>query len=310
MMIVKRVLRGILTLFITIVVVFALVRAVPGDPAQLLAGSDATEEQIQEMRVSWGLDKPITEQFWIYVKKLATGDMGVSYQFMVGGKATTPVSSLVFSRLPRTLLLAVCTLIFSMLCAIPLGVLCALKPGSLFDNLVTNLNLFITSFPGFYIAMVLILLFALRLNWLPTGGYGTIREMILPTLCLSTRFIASLTRVTRAEVGMILNSDYIRTAKSKGLRRSAVLFKHALRNAAIPIVTLIGMRFSKLVTGSVYIEALFRFNGMGQLLISSVNVRDYSTIQALIPYTALMFIACNIVVDLLYGAIDPRVRNK
>lgn len=108
----------------------------------------------------------------------------------------------------------------------------------------------------------------------------------------------------------ILNSDYIRTAKSKGLRRSAVLFKHALRNAAIPIVTLIGMRFSKLVTGSVYIEALFRFNGMGQLLISSVNVRDYPTIQALIPYTALMFIACNIVVDLLYGAIDPRVRNK
>ena len=310
-MLIKRILRGILTLAITVVVVFVLVRSVPGDPAELMAGGEATEQQIEEIRLAWGLDKPILEQFGIYVNKLIHGDMGVSYQYMVGGKATTPVISLIAARMPRTLLLAVCVTVFGSLVAIPLGIITALKPNSWLDNGLTSFSLILTSFPGFYIAMVFILLFALKLKWLPTGGYGSLKTMILPTLALSMHFIAAVSRVTRTEVGLVMKSDYVRTAKAKGLSYPRVLFKHCLRNAIIPIMTTIGMRFSKNVTGAVYIESLFRYYGLGELLISSVNARDYPTIQALIPYTALMFIVCNIIVDMLYSVVDPRIRiNK
>ncbi len=309
-MLIKRILRGILTLAITVVVVFVLVRSVPGDPAELMAGGEATEQQIEEIRLAWGLDKPILEQFGIYVNKLIHGDMGVSYQYMVGGKATTPVISLIAARMPRTLLLAVCVTVFGSLVAIPLGIITALKPNSWLDNGLTSFSLILTSFPGFYIAMVFILLFALKLKWLPTGGYGSLKTMILPTLALSMHFIAAVSRVTRTEVGLVMKSDYVRTAKAKGLSYPRVLFKHCLRNAIIPIMTTIGMRFSKNVTGAVYIESLFRYYGLGELLISSVNARDYPTIQALIPYTALMFIVCNIIVDMLYSVVDPRIRNN
>lgn len=309
-MLIKRILRGMLTLAITVVVVFVLVRSVPGDPAELMAGSDATEQQIEEIRLAWGLDKPILEQFGIYVSRLVQGDMGVSYQYMVGGKATTPVISLILARMPRTLLLAVCVTLFGSLVAIPLGIITALKPNSWLDNALTSFSLVLTSFPGFYIAMVFILLFALRLKWLPTGGYGSFKTMILPTLALSMHFIAAVSRVTRTEVGLVMKSDYVRTAKAKGLSYPLVLFKHCLRNAIIPIMTTIGMRFSKNVTGAVYIESLFRYYGLGELLISSVNARDYPTIQALIPYTALMFIVCNIIVDMLYAVVDPRIRSN
>ncbi len=309
-MLAQRALRGVLTLLVTIVVVFALVHAVPGNPAYILLGNDATPEQVAELEASWGLDRPIMEQFIKYTKNLITGDMGVSYQYAIGGTASTPVISIIKERMPRTFLLAFMTLIFSIIVAVPLGILSAYRPNSWYDNLIVTSNLFVTSFPGFFIAMVLIVIFGINLKWLPTGGYGSFISMILPTLCLSTRFIASMTRITRVEVGMVLNSDYIRTAKAKGLPHTKVLFGHALRNVAIPIVTLIGMRFSKLVIGSVYIEGIFRFNGIGQLLISSVNARDYNVIQALVPYTALMFIIINIVIDLLYGVIDPRVRHN
>lgn len=309
-MLIKRILRGILTLAITVVVVFVLVRSVPGDPAELMAGGEATEQQIEEIRLAWGLDKPILEQFGIYVNKLIHGDMGVSYQYMVGGKATTPVISLIAARMPRTLLLAVCVTVFGSLVAIPLGIITALKPNSWLDNGLTSFSLILTSFPGFYIAMVFILLFALKLKLLPTGGYGSLKTMILPTLALSMHFIAAVSRVTRTEVGLVMKSDYVRTAKAKGLSYPRVLFKHCLRNAIIPIMTTIGMRFSKNVTGAVYIESLFRYYGLGELLISSVNARDYPTIQALIPYTALMFIVCNIIVDMLYAVVDPRIRNN
>ena len=309
-LIIKRVGRGILTLFITIVIVFTLIRSVPGDPAVIMAGADATDEQVEQLRELWGLEKSIPEQFAIYATGLAKGDMGYSYQYIVAGKPSTKVIDLIADRLPRTLLLSVLTVVFSVAVAIPLGVITALKPNSWLDNLTSSLSLAITSFPNFFIGMVLITLFALKLSWLPTGGSGSFKVLILPTVALSTRLIANLLRVTRTEVGQVMNSDYIMTAQSKGLSPKTVLFKHALRNALIPIVTLIGMKFGGLVTGAVYIETLFRYNGIGMLMIDAVNKRDFPTVQALVPYAALIFIVVNIVVDILYGFIDPRVRVK
>lgn len=309
-LIIKRIGRGILTLFITVVIVFTLIRAVPGDPAVIMAGADATDEQVEQLRELWGLDKSIPEQFAIYATGLAKGDMGYSYQYIVANKPSTKVMDLIVDRLPRTLLLSVLTVLFSVVVAIPLGVITALKPNSWLDNLTSAVSLAITSFPNFFIGMVLITVFALKLSWFPTGGSGGLKVLILPMVALSTRLIANILRVTRTEVGQVMNSDYIMTAQSKGLSARTVLFKHALRNALIPIVTLIGMKFGGLVTGAVYIETLFRYNGIGMLMIDAVNKRDFPTVQALVPYAALIFIVINIIIDILYGIIDPRVRVK
>ncbi|MDR2981574.1 MAG: ABC transporter permease [Puniceicoccales bacterium] len=309
-LIVRRLFRGILTIVLTVIIVFTLIRSVPGDPAVIMAGSDATPEQIEQIRVSWGLNESKPKQFWIYVKGLLQGNMGYSFQYITTSVRSVKVIDLIMERLPRTLLLAAMTVVFSVLVAVPLGVITALKPGSAFDNFVTTVSLAITSFPNFFVGMVMITVFALKLGWLPTGGYGSFKAMILPTIALSLRFIASLQRVTRTEVGMVLNSDYIMTAQSKGLSHPVVLFRHALRNVLIPVITLIGMRMGGLITGAVYVETLFRYNGIGMLMINAVNARDFPTIQALVPYAACVFILINIVIDVLYSIADPRVRVK
>ena len=255
----KRVFRGIITILFTLTLVFLLIRLAPGDPASILAGSMETDPAfVASLRESWGLDDPLGKQFLVYVQNLFTGNLGYSYQYLVQGHPNQLVLNLIMQRLPRTFILAAAVIMLSIIIAIPLGTICAMKPGSWFDNFVFASGMTVTAVPNFYIGMLLISIVAVKWGLLPTGGYGDFKSFIMPTLCLSFRYIVSFTRTTRTELGQILSSDYMRTAKAKGLSKITVLFRHGLRNVLIPIVTMIGTRLGGLLTGAVYVETLFR----------------------------------------------------
>lgn len=309
-MIIRRILRGLLTIVVATVLVFFVMRVlVPGDPVDLMADAEATEEQIQALREKWGLDQPLMIQFKVYVQSLLKGDLGKSYQYKVAGTPVVDVSSLIWARFPNTLRLALTALLISVTVSIIMGTLMAMKPGGLLEKIVTNLNFTISSFPNFYIGLLFILVFSLKLGWLPTGGNAEPKDVILPAVTLSLHYIVTFTRLTQTEVSRILNSDYIRTARAKGLPLRKVVFRHGMRNAAIPLITTIGLRFGSMLSGSVVTETLFRWPGIGNLMINALNVRDYPTIQALIPYTAAVFVVINLIVDFTYYLLDPRLRS-
>lgn len=309
-MILTRLLRGLITLAIVTVLVFILLRSVPGDMAAMLAGGDATEEQIEELREMWGLNKGLGEQFFIYIRNLLKGDTGWSYQYLENGKPLYTAMELVLMRLPYTFLLAIAALMIALIVAIPMGVFSAIKPGGIIDNIGMTMTFTVQSIPIFFIGMLLIMIFSLGMGLLPTGGSGSFANLILPALTLSAHTTTQLLRVTRTEVGRVMDSDFIRTSRAKGLSTRSVIFKHGLRNAMIPLVTVIGLRFGALLHGAVICETLFRWPGIGNLLITSLNNRDYAVVQILVPYTAFIFIVLNIIVDILYGILDPRIRVK
>lgn len=309
-MILTRLLRGLITLAIVTVLVFVLLRSVPGDMAAMLAGGDATEEQVEELREMWGLNKSLGEQFIIYIRNLLKGDTGWSYQYLENGKPLYTAMDLVLMRLPYTFLLAIAALVIALVVSIPIGVISAVKPGGFIDNLGMTLTFTVQSIPIFFIGMLLIMIFSLWTGLLPTGGSGSFAHLILPAVTLSAHTTTQLLRVTRTEVGRVMDSDFIRTSRAKGLSTRSVIFKHGLRNAMIPLVTVIGLRFGALLHGAVICETLFRWPGIGNLLITSLNNRDYAVVQILVPYTAFIFIVLNIIVDILYGILDPRIRVK
>lgn len=311
-MILRRLIRGVVTVMLVTILIFVLLRVVPGDPASLLAGDDATQETIEEIRTAWGLDKPIIEQFFIYVGNLLSGDAGMSYQYRTNfsHELVWKVTDLVRTRLPYTMMLAGAALLINIVVALPLGVLTAMKKGSMLDNTVMGVGSVILAFPNFFIGLIFILLFAITFKILPAGGSGTLAHLVLPALTLSMHYNVQLTRLTRTEIGQDLTSDYIRMCRAKGLSQYRVLFVHGLRNAAIPVITMLGLRFGTMMGGSVVVESLFRWPGIGSLLIDAVNTRDYPTVQYLVPYVAVVFIIVNIVVDILYGILDPRIRTK
>lgn len=311
-MILRRLIRGVVTVMLVTILIFVLLRVVPGDPASLLAGDDATQETIDEIRTAWGLDKPIIEQFFIYVGNLLSGDAGMSYQYRTNfsHELVWKVTDLVRTRLPYTMMLAGAALLINIVVALPLGVLTAMKKGSMLDNTVMGVGSVILAFPNFFIGLIFILLFAITFKILPAGGSGTLAHLVLPALTLSMHYNVQLTRLTRTEIGQDLTSDYIRMCRAKGLSQYRVLFVHGLRNAAIPVITMLGLRFGTMMGGSVVVESLFRWPGIGSLLIDAVNTRDYPTVQYLVPYVAVVFIIVNIVVDILYGILDPRIRTK
>ncbi len=309
-MILTRLLRGLITLAIVTVLVFVLLRSVPGDMAAMLAGGDATEEQVEELREMWGLNKSLGEQFIIYIRNLLKGDTGWSYQYLENGKPLYTAMDLVLMRLPNTFLLAIAALVIALVVSIPIGVISAVKPGGFIDNLGMTLTFTVQSIPIFFIGMLLIMIFSLWTGLLPTGGSGSFAHLILPAVTLSAHTTTQLLRVTRTEVGRVMDSDFIRTSRAKGLSTRSVIFKHGLRNAMIPLVTVIGLRFGALLHGAVICETLFRWPGIGNLLITSLNNRDYAVVQILVPYTAFIFIVLNIIVDILYGILDPRIRVK
>lgn len=300
-----------LTLLITLLLVFVLIRSVPGDPAAALLGEHGSPEAIAEVTRLWGLDKPLPEQFFIYVGNLLQGNTGISFQYAPpGSQVGTSVLDLVLVRLPNTLLLALTSLVIAVVAAIPLGMLMAAKADTFVDHAITSVGLLLTSLPTFWLGMLAVTFFSMKLGWLPSGGSGSIAHAIMPATILSLSFIVLLSRVTRTEIVRVMRSDYIRVARAKGLPPNVVLWKHALRNAMIPLVTLIGLRLGALLNGAIVVEVVFRWPGLGQLMINSISARDYPTIQFLVPFTALIFITLNFITDIVYSMIDPRIGKE
>jgi peptide/nickel transport system permease protein len=292
------------------VFIFLMLRLTPSDPAAVIAGDNATTEQVAQIRSQLGLDRPMIEQFVIWSGKVLRGDLGESFFF----KKT--VASLIGERIEPTLSLALFTMVLAVLIAVPLGVLAAHRQGSWIDRIVMGFSVLGFSMPSFVVAYLLIYLFAVWLNWLPVQGYqriaeglgGWVRGLVLPSLTLSVIFVALIARMTRTSMLEVLSEDYIRTARAKGQSERKVLFRHALRNAAVPIVTVIGLSVALLIGGVIVTESVFTIPGLGRLTVDAVLARDYPTIQAVILLFSFVYVMINLTVDMMYSLLDPRIR--
>jgi len=308
--IVRRLMATVPVMVMVALVVFAILRLTPGDPAAILAGDDATGEQLERIRKSMGLDQPILTQFGVWVGHLLQGDLGVSLL------SSKPVVELIGSRVGPTLALATSTIVLTVLLAVPLGVIAARNRGKWLDRLVMAISVFGFSVPTFVIGYLLILLLSLKLGWFPVQGYKPMADgfvpfaqrLVLPTLALSGVYIALVARITRSSIVEVMGEDFIRTARAKGAKERAILLRHALRNAAVPIVTIIGIGVASLITGVVVTESVFNLPGLGRLVVEAVLARDYPVIQGLILLFSFTYILINLVVDVLYTVFDPRIR--
>jgi peptide/nickel transport system permease protein len=306
----KRLLATIPVMAVVAVFVFALLRLTPGDPAAVIAGNAATAEDVANIRLRLGLDEPIVTQFLVWLGNMLRGDFGESFFF----KRT--VASLVGDRVEPTLMLSLTTIVLSVLVAVPLGVIAAYRQGTWTDRIVMGFSVLGFSVPVFVIGYVLIYVFAIELDWLPVQGYQPLREgvwgclqrLILPSLTLSVIYVALIARITRTSVLEVLGEDYIRTARAKGLSDRAVLMRHALRNASVPIVTVIGIGIALLIGGVVVTESVFSIPGLGRLTVDAVLARDYPTVQAVILMFSFAYVLVNLLVDVSYTALDPRIR--
>jgi len=306
----RRVLAAIPVMGVVALVVFLLLRLTPGDPAAILAGDNATPAQLERIRASLGLNEPLYVQFFTWIGKLLHGDLGVSLI------SNVPVVKMIGQRIEPSISIALATIIVSVLIAVPLGVIAAWKQGTWIDRFVMGLSVLGFSVPVFVIGYVLIQVFALDLRWLPvqgfksiTGGFGPFLErLVLPTLALSFIYVALIARMTRASMLDVLGEDYVRTARAKGIGEIAVLFRHALRNAAVPVITVIGTGFALLISGVVVTESVFNIPGIGRLTVDAVLARDYPVIQAMILLTSLLYVTINLLIDVAYTLLDPRIR--
>ena len=308
--ILRRLLATIPVMGVVAVFVFFLLRFAPGDPAAIIAGDDATVAQIAAIRAKLGLDRPVLEQFAIWVSGMAQGDFGTSIF------SNLPVTRLIAQRVEPTLALALSTLLVAVVLAIPLGVLAAANARRLTDRAVMLFAVMGFAMPVFLIGYVLIYVFAVKLNWLPVQGYRPLaegigpwaRHLVLPSLALGITYMALIARITRASMLEVLSQDYIRTANSKGLATSRVLLLHALKNAAVPIVTVIGIGIALLISGVVITETVFNIPGLGRLTVDAVLKRDYPIVQGLIIVFAGVKVLVNLAVDISYAFLDPRIR--
>jgi peptide/nickel transport system permease protein len=306
----RRLLATIPVLVMVAVVVFAILRFSPGDPAIIMAGDGATPERIVQIRQTMGLDQPVIKQFFIWGGKLLQGDLGTSLMSGV------PVTKLIGQRLEPSLGLAVLTLVFTLLVAIPLGILAAWRQGRLLDRAVMGFSVLGFSVPVFVTGYLLIWLFAIKLGWFNVQGYAPLangfwpflHRLILPSLALSTVYVALIARITRTSVIEVMGEDFIRTARSKGLGETGVLLGHALRNAAVPIATVVGLGIALLISGVVVTESVFNIPGLGRLVVEAVLARDYPVIQGLTLFFAFVYVFINLVVDCAYTVFDPRIR--
>jgi len=306
----KRLLATIPVMAVVAVFVFAMLRLTPGDPAAILAGASATSQDVVDIRAKLGLDQPVLTQFVVWIGRMATGDFGESFFFK------KQVAELIADRVEPTLMLALTTMLFSILVAVPLGVVAAYKQGTWIDRVVMGFAVLGFSVPVFVIGYVLIFVFAIQLSWLPVQGYqplveglwGCLTRLVLPSLTLSVIYIALIARITRTSVLEVLLEDYIRTARAKGLTDRVVLMRHALRNAAVPIVTVIGIGVALLIGGVVVTESVFSIPGLGRLTVDAVLARDYPTVQAVILLFSFVYVLINLLVDVSYTAFDPRIR--
>jgi peptide/nickel transport system permease protein len=297
----RRLALAIPTLLGVSVAVFLLIRLIPGDPARIIAGLTASEEEVQRIRVEIGLTKPLHVQYLIFLNQLRRGNLGKS------AVTRAPVVEEIAQRLPQTVSLAVASVVVASIVGLAAGIISATRPSSLVDYLVMAGAVCGISTPVFWLGLMLMLLFAVYLHWLPAGGYGTSAHFVLPTITLSAFSVAIIARMTRSSLLETLHQDYVRTAHAKGVPGHGVVLRHALKNALIPILTVVGLQFGALLGGAVLTETTFAWPGMGRLLVSAVSARDYAVVQGIVLIFASMYVVVNLAVDLLYGYVDPRI---
>ena len=305
-----RVLSAVPVLLTVAIIVFLMLRLAPGDPAAMIAGPNASGEQLAAIRDSMGLNRPLLEQLFIWLGKVAQGDFGIS---LISGK---PVTELIADRFGPTIALSLTTIVIAVAVALPLGVIAAWQQGKWLDRMIMAGSVIGFSVPVFIIGYMMILVFARSLGWLPVQGYKPLSagiwefasRLVLPSLTLSLPYIALIARIVRTNVIEVMGEDYIRTARAKGQTERGVLTGHALRNAAVPIVTIIGISITMLISNVVVTESVFNIPGLGRLMLEAVQARDYTIIQAVILLVSVIYVLINLSVDLLYGVFDPRIR--
>ncbi len=298
----RRILGTIPTLLIVITFVFFFVRMIPGDPARLVAGEQATLEAVEAVRVQLGLDQPVPVQYVKYVSGLLHGDLGMSL------RTKRPVLDEIGARYMNTLALTGMALLWSTIAGVLMGVWSGKNRGKWQDFTGMTLAVSGISLPAFWVGFLLIMIFAVKLRWFPTTGAGSFKNLVLPSITLGLSIAAVIARFTRSSIIEVLKEDYIRTARAKGLREKIVTWRHAFRNSMISVVTVVGLQFGFLLGGSVVTEAVFAYPGLGSLLIESVNYRDYPAIQSLILIFSLQFILINLIVDILYAVLNPEIK--
>jgi ABC-type dipeptide/oligopeptide/nickel transport system permease component len=292
------VLLGVATL------VFSLIHLIPGDPAQAMLGETAAQEDVEELRRRLGLDRPLVEQYATFIGGAITGDLGTSL------RTGQPVTSQILERMPATMELAAAAMAFALLFAIPLGIAAAVWRGTVIDYTATTIALAGISVPNFWLGPLLAIVFAVELGWLPVSGRGTVLHLILPAISLGAALAAVLARMTRATLLEELGEPYVTAARARGVSWPRAVLRHAFRNSLIPVVTLLGLQFGAVLTGAVITETIFAWPGIGRLLVQSIGFRDYPLVQGCILLIAVTYLAVNLLTDLAYGLLDPRIRYE
>jgi peptide/nickel transport system permease protein len=306
----KRLLALVPVLFVVSVVIFGIIHLTPGDPARIMLGPEATSAQVDNLREEMGLDRPILAQYWTWVSGALTGDLGSS-QFL-----NMSVAEAISTHLAPTVSLAILALVINLSIALPTGIAAARRRGTLLDQSVMVGTLMAMAVPSFLLGLILALVAGVWLGWLPVAGYAPLsaglgehlRYLVLPALSLGTISAALIARTTRASMLDVLRMDYVRTALAKGVGERGLTYRHALRNAAMPILTVVGVTFGALITGAVVTENIFNLPGLGKLIINAIERRDYAVIQGVVLFVTVVYLSLNLLIDLLYGFIDPRVR--
>jgi peptide/nickel transport system permease protein len=284
--------------------VFSLIHLVPGDPVQAMLGESASAEDIAQMRGRLGLDRPLYVQYGSFLKGLATGDLGISL------RTNQPVAAAIAERMPATIELAAAAMLVAILIALPLGIIAAARAGTAIDHAATTLALVGISMPNFWLGPLLAILFSVQLGWLPVSGRGTLANLVLPAITLGAPLAAVLARMTRASVLEELRELYVLAARARGLSRARAVLRHAFRNSLIPIVTVLGLQIGAVLTGAVITETIFAWPGVGRLLIQSISFRDYPVVQGCILLIAMTYVSMNLLTDVAYGLLDPRIRYE
>jgi peptide/nickel transport system permease protein len=300
--VVRRVLLAVPVLIGVATLVFSLIHLVPGDPAQAMLGDGASPNDVAELRATLGLDQPLPAQYLAFMRRAVRGDLGTSF------RTGQPVTTMIAERVPATAELAIAAMFVAVAVAIPLGVVAAVWRGTAIDYGAMTFALAGVSIPNFWLGPVLAIVFAVELGWLPVSGRGTLANLVLPAISLGLALAAILARMTRASLLDELGELYVRAARARGVSRSAAITAHALRNSLVPLVTIIALQFGAVLTGAVITETIFAWPGIGRLLIQSIGFRDYPLVQGCILLIAVTYVTVNLITDLMYGVLDPRIR--
>jgi len=298
----KRLIISLITLVGVVLVLVLMTKLIPGDPARVIAGLNASDQEVARIRQSMGLDQPVLIQFGHFILNLLHGNLGTS------ARTGNPVVGEIATRLPFTLELAICGTLIGIVFGVLLGVLAAVRKGTWVESVVSALGVMGISMPVYWLGLLLIILFAVQLKWLPVAGASTVNSIVLPAVAVGVSLVAVISRVTNSSMIDVLGQDYVRSVRAKGSPERVAVFTHALRNALIPVITVVGLEFGTLLGGAVLTETVFGWPGIGQLAVTSIQARDYPMVQGIVFVFAIMFIIVNIITDVMYTVVDPRVK--